>query len=111
MKQMGTKGLPASGYTIKWMQPVAVSVRPSLAGIPIKVNAAGAVQKAVSHLTGDVGKLPAGLVMERLAAIDAALRDALPAARRTPHTLRDVCGQFCAWYHAACPMRASITGT
>ena len=107
MKQMGTKGLPASGCTIKWMQAIAVSARPTLAGIPICVSTAGAVQKAMAHLAGDVGKLPAGLMMERLATIDPALSSALPATRRTPHTLQDVCGQLCAWYHAGMPLESA----
>ena len=98
---MGTTGLPGEGYTIKWMQAVTVSVRPSLTGNPVKINAAGAVKKAVGHLTGDKRKLPAFLMEERLAQIDKELVAASCPARRTPHTLRDITSALCQWYHGS----------
>ena len=106
-KAMGTTGLPGEGYTIKWMQAITVSVRPSLTGNPVKINAAGAVKKAVGHLTGDERKLPAFLMEKRLAQIDEELVAASRPARRTPHTLRDITSQLCQWYHAGMPEESS----
>ena len=91
---------------MKYLQLVAVSVRPALAGVPCEVSVGGDVLKAAVLLTGDPPGMPRALPETRLASIDVELKRQCAAAR-CANGLADVCGQLCAWQHAGHPEKSA----
>ena len=119
---MGTKGVPATGFSMKYMRLVAVSVRPSLAGeaplgdvswqgrTPLLSLASGALA-GLQRLTGltlsaNGGKLPQRAWEYLLKLVDAELRRQCAEAR-CEHKLADLCGVLCSWSHNGYPQQVA----